>query len=114
MCGSCALAARGTRRRAHITFVEGFGDSKAGRGLANFVAMLWFFERDDKAAVVEVRRREALFEIVVRQNETESVQVAAAASELFAHLEAVPRRLMAEGWRPRPSNPLLAIPGPRQ
>jgi hypothetical protein len=79
-----------------------------GRGIAPFGDMLWFFERNQEAAVVEVRRRETLFEIVVRQNDTESVQVAREATALLAQLEEVPRQLIAEGWRPRPTNPLLA------
>jgi hypothetical protein len=78
--------------------------------------MVWFFERGAEAAEVEARRLPTHFEVVVRRPDgPESVQIARAASELLQQLEAAPRRLLQEGWKPRPLDPLQAmgVPAPR-
>ena len=78
--------------------------------------MVWFFERGEEATVVEARRRPTHFEVVVRRPDgTETVRVAQAAAELLQQLEAAPRQLLRDGWKPRPSDPLLnvVVPHPR-
>jgi hypothetical protein len=72
--------------------------------------MVWFFERGEEATVVEARRRPTHFEVVVRRPDgTETVRVAKAAAELLQQLEATPRQLLQDGWKPRPLNPLLNV-----
>ena len=64
--------------------------------------MTWFFDRGSEVTACEVRRHSSSFEIAVRRPDgIETVEVAHTASALLSQLEALPRTLLTEGWRPR-------------
>jgi len=74
--------------------------------------MVWFFERGFEMAVLEVRRREALFEVTIRRADGgEQVDLVATPDALFAQLECVPDTLLVEGWRPVSNFSVLAVQG---
>jgi hypothetical protein len=61
--------------------------------------MVWFFERGFEILTCEARKREAAYELVVRQPDgTESVQSLNTASQLIEQIAVVP--LCLDGWRP--------------
>ena len=65
--------------------------------------MIWFFDRDCETTACEVRRDRSAFEIAVRgTNGTETVHQAEDAPALLLELETTARRLIADGWHPRP------------
>jgi len=75
--------------------------------------MVWFFGRGTDTAMVEVRRRDAHFEVVVRRPESpEMIHIAHRPVDVFEHLEAAPRSLIAEGWQWQPRDPLLMLLAP--
>ena len=72
--------------------------------------MVWFFERGIEMAVLEVRRRETQFEVIVRRADGgEEMELVPTANALFAKLEGVPGTLFVEGWRPVSNCSVLAI-----
>ena len=74
--------------------------------------MVWFFERGIEMAVLEVRRREAHFEVTLRRADGgEQVDLAATPHALFAKLECVPDTLLVAGWRPVSNCSVLAVEG---
>ena len=74
--------------------------------------MVWFFERGIEMAVLEVRRREAHFEVTIRRADGgEQVDSVATPHALFEKLECVPNTLLVEGWRPVANCSVLAVQG---
>lgn len=65
--------------------------------------MVWFFHKDGDIARCEVRRGGTGFEVAVQASPRapELIYQAGTPRELFAQMEAAPRRLLADGWRPR-------------
>ena len=66
--------------------------------------MTWFFERASEIVACEVRRQTSHFEIAIRRPDGfETVAVAHSAADLLSQLEAAPRALLQEGWKPAQS-----------
>ena len=72
--------------------------------------MVWFFERGIEMAVLEVRRRETQFEVIVRRADGgEEAELVPTPNALFAKLEGVPNLLFGEGWRPVSNSSVVAF-----
>ena len=64
--------------------------------------MTWFFDRGTESLALEVRRCEAGYDLCVQYvNGSSTVDNIANAADLLKRVQAVPSRLMEDGWRPR-------------
>jgi predicted glycoside hydrolase/deacetylase ChbG (UPF0249 family) len=63
--------------------------------------MVWFFERGMEISTLEVRRRNAQFEVTLTHADGhEEVEVVPTPTELLSRLARVPDTMFVEGWQP--------------